>query len=191
MFYLSKPSISEIESFVENAQDSKLSYKDVGATKNETPPTGYTVDHNRVRIGRDDTDWEMAKQAIRDWKMFDLGWVELHEAATPIEKGQNVAVLIKHFGFYSVNAARIVYLIDESDRFGFAYGTLTDHGESGEERFMVERDAETDDVFFDLYAFSRPNCCSAKLGYPLTRMLQKQFAADSKAAVLRAITTIG
>lgn len=191
MFYLAKPSILEIDAFIDGARDSELSYADVGATINETAPAGYNVDHNRLCIGHGEQDWESAKQSIRDWKMFDIGWVELHLPSTPIEVGRNVAVLINHFGFYSLNAARIVYVIDEPNRFGFAYGTLAEHGESGEERFSVERDRDTGEIYYDLYAFSKPNHFAAKLGYPLTRMLQKRFAADSKAAMLRTIGTIG
>ena len=71
----------------------------------------------------------MQRDAVRQWKMFDFPWVELCWPDTPIEKGRNVAILVDHFGFYSLNAARIVYTIDTSHRFGFAYGTLADHGE--------------------------------------------------------------
>jgi len=103
-----------------------------------------------------------------------------------------VAILIRHFGFYSLNAAQIVYVIDEPQQFGFAYayGTLAEHGESGEERFSVDFDDETGEVSYDLFAFSKPNHFLAKLGYPLVRNLQKQFAEDSKAAMLRAISMI-
>ena len=157
MFCFAKPTVQAIEAFIDKSQNSELSYVDVGATRDASAPANYTVDHNRIQIGQGDRDWQVAKQAIRDWKMFDLCWVELHKANTAIEVGQIVAVLISHFGFYSLNAARIVYVIDEPNRFGFAYGTLTDHGESGEERFIVERDAEDDGIHYDLYAFSNPN----------------------------------
>ena len=119
--------------------------------------------------------------------MFDFPWVELCWPDTPIEVGNVVAILVKHFGFYSLNAARIVYVIDEPNRFGFAYGTLTEHSESGEERFTVEMEETTGEVFYDLFAFSRPNHKLAKMGYPLARYLQKQFAKESKTAMLRAV----
>ena len=60
--------------------------------------------------------------------------------------GSDVAILIHHFGCHSLNGARIVYLIDDDGpvkRFGFAYGTLQEHAESGEERFMVEWNRKT------------------------------------------------
>ncbi len=61
------------------------------------------------------------------------------------------------------------------------------HGESGEERFTVEMDATTREVWYDLFAFSKPNHTLARLGYPLTRYLQKRFAADSMEAMQRAV----
>ncbi len=175
-----------IERFLAETASSAFSYPDVGLSRIGAPE-GYTTDHNRIVIGHGDGDWEKAKEAIRNWKMFDFEWVELCWPNTPIEENQNVAVMIRHFGFYSLNAAKIVYVIDEPERFGFAYGTLLDHGESGEERFSVEISEQTGDVWYDLYAFSKPKHILAKLGYPLVRNLQKQFAKDSKAAILRAI----
>jgi uncharacterized protein (UPF0548 family) len=83
-----------------------------------------------------------------------------------------------------------VYTIDETGpvcRFGFAYGTLPDHAESGEERFLVEWDRATDAVHYDILAFSRPRHPLARIGYPLTRRTQKRFARDSAAAMRRAV----
>jgi uncharacterized protein (UPF0548 family) len=119
--------------------------------------------------------------------MFAFDWVGLFHNDTPIEVGRTVAIMVRHFGFYSLNGARIVYTLDEPGRFGFAYGTLTEHGEIGEERFSVEYDAATGEVWYDLYAFSRPASMLAKLGYPLSRHLQKAFARDSKIAMLAAV----
>jgi len=53
--------------------------------------------------------------------MFKLGWIELFRPDSTIEIHVTVAVLIHHFGFYSLNACRIVYVIKEERRFGFAY----------------------------------------------------------------------
>lgn len=183
MFLFSKPSDDEVRAFLEKVATSSFSYIELGTTDTE-PPSGYNIDHNRIELGSGDETWESAKAAIRGWKMFDFEWVQICFEDTPIEVGRNVAILVHHLGFYSLNAARIVYTIDEPTRFGFAYGTLTEHGESGEERFMVERD-ETGEVFYDLLAFSRPNDIFAKLGYLYTRHLQKAFAAESKQAMLR------
>jgi uncharacterized protein (UPF0548 family) len=119
--------------------------------------------------------------------MFELGWVQLCWPDAAIRSGSNVAVLVRHYGFYSLNGARIVYTIDDdgpNKRFGFAYGTLEDHAESGEERFAVEWDQQGDDVYYDLLAFSKPAKLLSRLAFPLSRSLQKRFASGSKAAML-------
>ncbi len=183
-----RPTESAVTKFIETSRSSEFSYKAVGQSRHASSPGGYTVDHNRIVLGQGSDVFRSAQQAIRDWKMFDMPWVELFYPETPIEANEVVAILVHHFGFYSVNAAQIVYVIDEPNRFGFAYGTLADHGETGEERFSVEFDRETGNVVYDLYAFSRPNLTLAKIGYPLSRMLQKRFAADSKAAMQRAVS---
>ena len=70
-------------------------------------------------------------------------------------------------------------------RFGFAYGTLPDHAERGEERFMIEWLAD-DSVWYDIYAFSRPQKAIVKLGLPLARRLQKRFGGESLAVMKEA-----
>lgn len=189
MFLFTKPDKAFIRSFIDRCSDSDYSYADVGFSTTGSPQK-YNTDHNRTLIGHGLEDFEKAKAAIRSWKMFDMAWVKLCWLDTPIEVGRNVAVLVNHFGFYSLNACRIVYLIEEVaaiHRFGFAYGTLAEHGETGEERFSVEFHPETGEVWYDVYAFSQPNHLLAKLGYPISRMLQKRFAADSKEAMKRAM----
>ena len=129
--------------------------------------------------------------AIRSWRMFDLGWCRVYPPDAAVEEGTIVAVVVKHFGFWSLNACRIVYVFEEQgdiQRYGFAYGTLPGHGEVGEERFSVEWDRRDGAVWYDLYAFSHPGQLLARVGYPLTRLLQRRFARDSKAAMVRAVS---
>jgi uncharacterized protein (UPF0548 family) len=122
--------------------------------------------------------------------MFHIPWIQLYWPTAPIAVGSNVAVCIQFLGGYWLNASRIVYLVENTAslvRFGFAYGTLSKHAESGEERFLIDWDRETDVVSYDLLAFSRPNQLLVKLGYPLARRLQKRFAVESKAAMVKAV----
>ena len=184
MFLFSKPDREQIDEFLDSAYRQQYSYADVGATRSDDRPSGYLHhDRNRVQIGQGDEHWERAKQAVRDWKMFDLGWCGICWPETPIEEGRNVAMMASHLGLWSLNACRIVYTIDGPHLFGFTYGTLTDHAESGEERFIVERDEQTGEIFYDLYSFSRPKQILAILGYPYARYLQTQFVTDSKKAM--------
>jgi uncharacterized protein (UPF0548 family) len=98
-------------------------------------------------------------------------------------------VVAHHFGFWSLNACRIVYTIDDArdeTRYGFAYGTLDEHIESGEERFTIEWHRSSDEVWYDLLAISRPQHILAQVGYPVCRMMQKRFASGSKSAMVAA-----
>ena len=192
MFLFDEPSPQRVSRFLDAQRDAPFSYDEVGATREGAKtPTGYAVDHNRARLGRGRDTFEKAVAALYSWKMFDVGWARLLPVDAPVEVGTTVAVLARHYGFHSLNPCRISYTIEEDEdglvRRGFAYGTLPEHGERGEERFTVEWLREDDSVFYDLYAFSRPNYLIAKLGNPLSRRLQCRFARDSLQAMDRAI----
>lgn len=166
-----------------------FSYPEVGATAGDVPGQ-YNLDHNRIQLGQGEAIWNRAVEAIRQWQMFNIPWIKIYPPILPIQVGMDVAVSVEHLWFYSLNACRIVYVVNEdgsTKRFGFAYGTLEEHAESGEERFTVEWNSADDRVWYDILAFSRPRKILAKLGYPLSRMLQKRFAAESKVAMLAAV----
>ncbi len=189
MFLIKKPSNEQIQQFVLSQHDIPFSYSEVGATRDD-PPGEYTIDHNRRKLGAGPRVFETAVAALKEWKQFDLGWVQMVPAATPIEVGSVVAILTRHFGFWSLNACRVVYLVNENGpvkKFGFAYGTLASHVERGEERFTIEWHADDDSVWYEILAFSRPNKFIVKLGLPLTRMLQKRFARDSLAVLAKTV----
>ncbi len=186
MFLLTHPTDNQIAEFLAGLNADQFSYPEVGATRGSAP-AGYNIDHNREILGRGADDYERAKLAIRQWKMFEVPGLELFYSDTPIETGRDVAPLAYHLGFYSLNSCRIAYVIDEPHRFGFAYGTLTEHAEIGEERFTVEFDRDSGEVWYDIFAFSRPGNFLVKLGYLYSRYKQSQFAVGSKAAMKRAV----
>ena len=70
--------------------------------------------------------------------------------------------------------ARVVYVVDEPTRRGFAYGTLPGHPEDGEEAFVVEI-ADDDSVWIVIRAFSRPARWYWWLVYPVLRMTQEFY----------------
>jgi uncharacterized protein (UPF0548 family) len=184
MILVRKPDRPFIDKFIAQQSQEPFNYPHVGRTRTDPPP-GYVVDHNRVLLGKGEAAFTAACQALQRWQMFNIGWVELCWSNAPIEEGITVAILVKIFGIWWLNASRIVYLIDEDEpihRFGFAYGTLTDHAESGEERFTIELHQDGT-VWYDLLAFSRPHHPLAKIGRPLARRTQQRFAAASLSAM--------
>ena len=177
MFLMREPSDDDTARFVASQRDLPFTYAEIGAT-NATPPAGYTVDHNRIQLGSGEAIYRSAVEALKNWRQFDLGWVVIAPRGVPVEVGATVAVKARAFGTWSLSATRVVYTIDEARRFGFAYGTLPDHVEKGEERFLIEW-LPDDTVWYDILAFSRPRHPLVRLSAPLARRLQKQFARDS------------
>jgi uncharacterized protein (UPF0548 family) len=97
---------------------------------------------------------------------------------------------------WMVFPTRVVYVLTSAihrdgrqiEQYGFGYGTLPDHPERGEERFLVEWDRRDDSVWYDLTAFSRPGHWLARVGYPYTRYEQARFRRLSCAAMQRAVS---
>lgn len=190
MFHLKHPTPKQIDAFLRAQEQQSFSYPEVGMSRWQPPP-GYFVDHRRACLGTGREIFEGACDAVKAWKMFDVGWVDLCPRRPALEPGQTVAIVAGRLGLVSLNACRIVYLIDEPgpvERFGFANGTLPDHIERGEERFTVEWRHDDDSVWYDLFAFSWPNHFISQCGFPFVRRLQKRFWADSSKAMLRAVT---
>jgi uncharacterized protein (UPF0548 family) len=189
MFLLHRPSDQQVREVLAAQRDQPFSYPYAGVA-GHAAPGGYKTDHNRIKLGEGSQVFAKAVEAIKRWEMFNIGWLQLCWPDAPIEVGSGVAVLAHHLGFWSLNACRIVRVIDEDGdlpRYGFIYGTLPDHAECGQERFTVEWRREDDSVWYDILAYSRPNQLFAKVGYPVTRLLQKRFARDSKQAMLRSV----
>jgi uncharacterized protein (UPF0548 family) len=190
MFLLSRPSQNEIEQYLKDSQSLPLSYKPSLLSKEI--PRGFKTDEASGLLGNGKRAFELAKRALSEWRHFDLGWVELFPGNAPIEPGTVVAVLIRHVGIWSLNGCRILYLTGDREAghtFGFAYGTLTNHGEIGEELFEVSIDADSEVVSYKIRAVSKPGAALARIGYPLVRLLQARFRNDSIAAMQQAVKT--
>jgi uncharacterized protein (UPF0548 family) len=187
MFLARRPSARAIDRFLHDSRELPLSYGPVGIVREE--PAHGRFDHQLVAIGRGDADFRRARAALLAWKLFDIGWVETFPPQASIDVGTVVAVLIRHLGFWSLNGCRILYRVDDArgeTRAGFAYGTLTNHAERGEELFEVFLDDRSGDVMFRIRAISWPHAMLTRLGQPIVRTLQARFRRDSAAAMARA-----
>ena len=190
MFLARRPSVETIDRFLRESQNRSLSYGPVGLVRDGT--ARKHLDEATVAIGHGKADFERARAALVAWEQFDIGWVETFPRRPPLTVGTVVAVLIRHFGFWSLNGCRVVYgvgSLKDDDRFGFAYGTLTNHAEAGEELFEVFIDPRTDQVMYRIRATSWPRAMLARAGQPLVRMLQARFRRHSAAAMRLATQT--
>jgi uncharacterized protein (UPF0548 family) len=186
MWRWSRPTHDDVRRHLDAQRHLPFSYEAVGATRAGRTPDGFDRDHNRELLGTGAPVFAAACAALRAWTMFapPLAWIE--PRGITIAPGEVVGVVVHALGLWWLNATRIVYLIDEPRRFGFAYGTLPGHVERGEERFSVEW-LDDDTVWYDLKAFSRPGYWGARLAKPFTRRLQRRFARLSKAAMREAV----
>lgn len=185
MFSAIRPSSATIERFLRDSRRTPLSYGSAGILATASP--SRRIDDVATVIGRGRDDFARAREALRAWRQFDLGWVETFPRDAPIAPGTIVAVLIRHLGFWSLNGCRVVYTLeDRHDRFGFAYGALTNHAEGGEELFEVFLDPAAGDVVYHIRATSWPQALLARLGQPVVRLLQARFRAESAVAMRRA-----
>ncbi len=179
MWSRSRPSSDAIARFLDEQRGLTLTYAEVGYTRDAREPAGYANDCYREPLGRGAAEFAAARERVRAWRMFPAEWTAIEPPRAPIEPDRVVAVLVHALGVWWLNCSRIVYVIDEPRRFGFAYGTMPAHAERGEERFLVEH-LDDDSVWYDLRAFSKPSYWGARLAYPVTRRLQKRFGRDSK-----------
>ena len=188
MFLLRRPSRREIERFIDRSHGLPLSYGPTGIVRHR--PAVKRFDEQLVNVGRGQTDFERARDALKRWHHFNIGWVEAFPMPLSVEAGTDIAVLIRHLGFWSLNGARVLYQVggtNGQDAFGFAYGTLTNHAESGEELFEVFIDRQSGDVMYRIRAVSRPQSPLTWIGQPIVRVLQARFRRDSAIAMRRAI----
>lgn len=145
-----------------------LTYPEVGATAGEMP-TGYRHIRASAVIGTGRDRFEQAGADVLRWGMQRGAGLRVQATSDSAAEGTELIV-----GLGPIPApCRVVYVLDEADRRGFAYGTLAGHPESGEELFSVRYDPETDSVHAEVAAFSRPATWWSRLGGPVTRLLQQ------------------
>ena len=97
------------------------------------------------------------------------------EDGTPyIVNGMTAELTIHVRPFTFTAPVRVVYVIAEPARVGFAYGTMAGHPESGEESFIVDK-RDDDSVWLSIRAFSRPSTWYYRLAWPVLRFQQAKF----------------
>jgi uncharacterized protein (UPF0548 family) len=148
-----------------------LTYPEVGATAGGALPTGYRHVRRTERLGAGPDVFHAVAAGMAAWRIQrDAGLTVRTEAARPAPDARFVTGI--RLGPLRLAApCRIVWYVEEPDRYGFGFGTLAGHPECGEESFLVEWTG-TDDVVFSIAAFSRPAAWYARLGAAPARWLQ-------------------
>ncbi|MCZ0727038.1 DUF1990 domain-containing protein [Mycolicibacterium iranicum] len=145
-----------------------LTYPEVGATADEMP-AGYHHIRKSSVIGRGRERFEQAAADGMRWGMLRGAGLRVEASAPTAAVGAEVLV---HLGPV-LAPCRVVYVVDEPDRRGFAYGTLPGHAESGEELFLVRFDPSTENVYAEVAAFSKHATWWSRLASPVTSAVQR------------------
>lgn len=143
-----------------------LTYPEVGASAHDPLPSGYH--HIRVTRRLGPVDFAAVADVLLTWQMHERAGVR--KVAGPSRVTVDADVVFRFLG--QTIPCRVVEVVHDPDRRGFAYGTLRGHPESGEERFVVERDPATGQVTATITAFSKPGTWKTKLIGPAGRLLQ-------------------
>ncbi|MCK9904617.1 hypothetical protein CC117_26825 [Parafrankia colletiae] len=153
-----------LEQELVHCQDAELTYPERGATATDLPD-GYRHLRRRVLLGQGQPAFSVAAAVVMSWGMHRRAGLRLAASSAGADVGATVVMCAGWGGVGVLAACRVVWVLDEPDRRGFAYGTLPDHPEVGEEAFVVERDAD-DAVWLGITAFSRPNGFLPRLAGP-------------------------
>ena len=133
-------------------------------------PAGYAGLVRSTTLARRDLDG--AAQDLLGWRVHERAGLRVEASDVPLVSG-TVVVLRWGPGPLSLSIpCRVVRVVDEPDRRGFAYGTLPGHPEAGEEEFLLERDQDGR-VVFTVRAFSRPASRAARWSGPVGRATQQ------------------
>jgi uncharacterized protein (UPF0548 family) len=151
---------------------------ETGVTRTRLP-IGFSHDRSASVIGHGPSAFEAARSALQQWSQFDLGWARVANPLTPVARGRLIAVEARTAGLWSLSISRILETVDTATRFGFLYSTTPLHVEEGEERFVLELNPESGQVWYLIEAVSRPRHPLALLGWPFARAMQHRFVRDS------------
>jgi len=193
VFRLSRPTPAEFEGALRQARDlpdASPPLLTLAAGPVLPLPLAFAHDVSRSRLGAGERVLSAAKEAMRSWAEFDLGWVQVVNPAAPVKTGEYVAVLVYTAGLWSLNISRILETVDTPTRFGFLYSTTSQHVENGQERFLVELDEEQGSVTYFIEALSKPHHLLARLGSPFARAMQRRFARESHARMKEIVSAM-
>jgi uncharacterized protein (UPF0548 family) len=130
MLFLRRPTHQEIHTLLAERGAMGFSYPDVGATRSSAP-AGYRINHLRALLGQGADLRARAIGALLSWQLLAVAGLELFPKDPPMQPQTTVALLSRHFGLWSLDFCRVIYVLEAQgedggaiERTGFAYGTL-------------------------------------------------------------------
>ncbi len=134
-----RPSDAVLEARLAVAVDARLTYGHVGSTLRPDSVSGRMPHRESVVLRDGPGAFDSAVDGLRAWACHRGIGAVVFPTSAPIEEGVTLLVILPVGPVSIIVPNRIVAVVDEVDRFGFAYGSLEGHQERGEESFVVER----------------------------------------------------
>ena len=201
--FLRCPSEHRISQLIQSNASQPVTQDNVGSTRqwdrsipDPIPtPTFTKIDrdrilHQRYKIGSGERDYRAAVEALSLGKCFDLDWVE-PVIQRPLEENDTFCLIVRAFGFCSVNLCRVVYADEETTAenkfFTLGVGTLKRHAAIGEERLSVSWNRTNEEVHFLIDSYSRPSTWLSKLFAFYLRSQQLKFVDQASRRMEREI----
>ena len=151
-WHLHRRTPDELAALLRGCRSDELTYAPIGGSLGGATPPELRRREWRCELHGADA-FDRGTEAISAWSVHRGAGLEVAYDG-PIAVGTNVALCAPlPIGFVDATC-RIVAVVQEATRFGFAYGTLSVHPEQGEESFVVRRDSDGT-VLFEVVGVSR------------------------------------
>jgi uncharacterized protein (UPF0548 family) len=167
---------------VRTPEEAAVTYGALGASDEldlmRFPPKGFRPFERRARIGFGDERWDYAWAELMSWGVQERSGMRVERVSDPEGERPLVAgdTVVLHIPAWPVNVsapARVVWIVEEPERRGFAYGTLPGHPERGEEAFVLHRERDGS-IWIVVRGFARP-ARFWRLVAPLLRLTQRRW----------------
>ena len=177
----------ELDRLLAAAGTAGHTYDHVGSTLRGEPPA-HRREHRFVR--EVEGTLEAAADRLRAWAAHEGIRARSHPPVAPLEAGTTLLVVAPFGPLEMAVPNRIVGVVDEPERFGFAYGTLEGHDEVGEELFLAEVTGPRR-LRLSATIHAGPGSVPARLAAPLVTFLSHTAARRYLEAWADAIARMG
>lgn len=160
----------------------ELSYSAVGATQVAQPfwqarPAGFRSFEQSVQVGSGEDVWRAAAAAVECWGVKTRSGFAVDADAGDdlrVRLGQDRILVASVGPFRLREPVRVVSIVAEDNRRGFAYGTREGHPVWGEEAFVVHR-SDDDDVWLTLRSLTRSATGRWRIAFPFALVAQRWY----------------
>lgn len=170
--YVGRRSEATLERLLASAHGAALSYGHVGSTLVDGDVPGVPDRTFSIEVTG---TLAAAAATLRRWAPHAGINARIVPDGSAMEPGSTLLVVAPFGPFEMAVPDRVIAVVDEPDRFGFAYGTLAGHAEAGEEAFLAEQ-ITPDRLRLTVRVQARAATLLARLGTPVVVLLQKAAA---------------